>query len=68
MAALPDMTGLADNIRSRGAKRASSIRNLWSASPPSDDLLRATERAFARHQTSREPQNKQEFARARVGT
>ena len=34
----------------------------------SDDLLRAIERAFARHRTSREPQNKQEFARARVGT
>jgi FixJ family two-component response regulator len=41
---------------------------LWSASPPSDDLLRAIERAFARHQTSRELQNKQEFARARVRT
>ena len=34
----------------------------------SQDLLPAIERAFARHQTSRELQNKQEFARAHVGT
>ena len=34
----------------------------------SDDLLRAIERAFARHQTSRDQQNKLDVVRARIGT
>ena len=33
-----------------------------------DDLLPAIERAFARHQTSRDLQNKLEVVRARIGT
>ncbi len=34
----------------------------------SDDLLRAIERAFVRHQTSRDLQNKLDVVRARIGT
>jgi RNA polymerase sigma factor (sigma-70 family) len=34
----------------------------------SDDLLRAIERAFSRHQTSRDLQNKLDNVRARIGT
>jgi RNA polymerase sigma factor (sigma-70 family) len=34
----------------------------------SDDLLRTIERAFARHQTSRDLRNKMDVVRARIGT